>query len=104
MPLWETLRTALNLGARVNEIERKQEEMRGEFEHIHSEWTDTLDLLRAREERQRKRDRTALKTALAEPSGDASDGPADVGDATARKAQLRRKLLTGAVKPHVNAQ
>lgn len=77
MGLWDTLRTAVNLAARVDEIDRR-------CSAVELEWGEVLRLLKRREERERKSNARAVK-AVVDPS------PADtpvvaVGD---RKAHLR---------------
>lgn len=78
MGLINTLRTALDLAARVQEVERQ-------CDGVLREWTDVLDKLKAREERERKRKRTALGV-------DTSADCADCGDKTSPTAVPGEKL------------
>ncbi len=74
------LRTALDLAERLERVERDVTE-------IKFEWTDTLDKLLAREERWRKRYKTEMTRALAEPENVAAHS----GD---RKAALRNRIAS----------
>jgi len=61
MRLWDTLKTAWNLAQRVQGAEECITDLQKRFEDLNDDWTDVLDKLRARDERQRKRDQRALK-------------------------------------------
>lgn len=77
MGLWDTLRTAVNLAARVEEIERK-------CDAIELEWSDVLRILKKREERERKANARAVASSVEQ--GPPAPPLAPVGD---RKAHLR---------------
>lgn len=68
MGLLNTLRTCYNLATKVEELSQR-------VESLSFQWTDFLDMQRAREERQRKRDRTALSKLVAADTPDQATLP-----------------------------
>ena len=84
--LKETLRNAEDLSCRLSACE-------GQLVGVVQEWTDVLDKLLAREERERKRNAKALKGSLvADPVGDLNNG---VTPSKADLLALARKRRVG---------
>ena len=75
MGLFTAFRTALELARRVEELERTTTQ-------VVLEWGDVLDKLKAREERERKRKRSAVEANLADCTdcGDKAGGSAAAPD------------------------
>lgn len=95
MKFWEQLRTCWRLAERVDAVEEK-------CDGIVTEWTDILDKLKQREERQRKRDQRLIRAGLAEHASD----PAPAGEIDAAgaargdpKAALRARARTMGLMP-----
>lgn len=83
MGLWDNLRTAYQLAARVERVERLVNDCT-------SEWADTLEILKTREERMRKRDQRAMKKLVnGSDCNDCGDGAAVAAAAADPKDQLR---------------
>jgi hypothetical protein len=81
MGIFKTLRNAYKLAQRVEECEAK-------CDVVLTEWSDVLDKLKAREERERHRNRRVVSDALAVPAPVAPPEASPVS----RKAQLRKQL------------
>lgn len=94
MRFFTDMRNALNLSAELQKLRGDVELLRREVRETQSEWTDVLDKLRAREERERKRSKATVVAALGEGSSDstggARSGAAGGGDP---KAALRARAL-----------
>lgn len=89
MRWWDTIRTAWNLSESVQQLRADFKETIQRFDELESEWTDVLDKLKARDERQRKRDQRALKRDLADNAGDPPPNDRTAGASSSDKEALR---------------
>jgi len=87
---WTTFRTALDLAAHVDQLERHIDGLERQILDLKSDWTDVLDKMSAREDRIRKRLQRGVVNALSEgePSK-ASEGAEDPRSALRGRLALR---------------